>query len=213
MWKRIFISSVIFSLVLCIKQQAFAQSTVTLTLPTETTVSNSILVSASISGSASSVQFLLDGNALGAPVVQPPYSISWDTTTVTNGMHTLSARVGTITSAAKQITVDNTPKWYSPFTPVRTFYVAPNGSGNGASQSTPMSAQTAFGTGSPGDQFVFLPGTYSIGTVALNKNGTSTNPIVYRAQPGQKVTLLGAFEVYGSSIWIWGFDITGTNGR
>ncbi len=38
------------------------------------------------------VQFLLDGNNLGAEVLVAPYSISWNTITVTNGNHTLTAR-------------------------------------------------------------------------------------------------------------------------
>src|SRR5438067_6797578 len=38
------------------------------------------------------VQFLLDGATLGAEVTAAPYTISWNTTSVPNGSHTLSAR-------------------------------------------------------------------------------------------------------------------------
>jgi Bacterial Ig domain/Lysyl oxidase len=38
-----------------------------------------------------SVQFFLDGSPLGAPVTNPPYSISWDTTDASNASHTLTA--------------------------------------------------------------------------------------------------------------------------
>jgi len=38
-----------------------------------------------------SVQFFLDGKALGAPVTKPPYAVSWDTTAASNGEHTLTA--------------------------------------------------------------------------------------------------------------------------
>ena len=38
------------------------------------------------------VQFLLDGAALGSEDTTAPYSMTWDTTTVSNGVHTLQAR-------------------------------------------------------------------------------------------------------------------------
>jgi hypothetical protein len=38
------------------------------------------------------VQFLLDGNPIGAEDTTFPYSIVWNTIGVTNGNHTLSAR-------------------------------------------------------------------------------------------------------------------------
>jgi hypothetical protein len=37
------------------------------------------------------VQFLLDGVAMGAEVLSPPYQISWNTTTVTNALHMVGA--------------------------------------------------------------------------------------------------------------------------
>jgi hypothetical protein len=61
-----------------------------------------------------SVQFLLDGQPLGNPVTSPPYAMNWDTTTATNGSHTLSAEatdssgnVGTATNVP--VTVQNPP--------------------------------------------------------------------------------------------------------
>jgi hypothetical protein len=39
-----------------------------------------------------SVQFFLDGNNLGAQLTASPYSISWDSTTATNGAHVLTAQ-------------------------------------------------------------------------------------------------------------------------
>lgn len=58
------------------------------------------------------VQFLLDGNPLGSPVLQAPYTLSWDSTTVANGTHTLSARAtdtagNTATATAVSVTVSN----------------------------------------------------------------------------------------------------------
>src|SRR6185437_5410896 len=58
------------------------------------------------------VQFLLDGNPLGSPVLQSPYTLNWDSTTVGNGTHTLSARAtdtagNTATAATVTVTVNN----------------------------------------------------------------------------------------------------------
>jgi Domain of unknown function (DUF4082)/Bacterial Ig domain/Fibronectin type III domain/Lysyl oxidase len=77
-------------------------------------VSGTVPVSANVSSSVgiSSVQFYLDGKALGAPVSTSPYAISWDTTTATNGSHKLSAtatdtagKVGTSTTV--EVAVQN----------------------------------------------------------------------------------------------------------
>ncbi|NEN06146.1 hypothetical protein G3T36_09680 [Diaminobutyricibacter tongyongensis] len=59
-----------------------------------------------------SVQFLLDGNALGAPVTTSPFALQWNTTTASAGGHTISA-VATdtsgnqATSAPVAVTVTN----------------------------------------------------------------------------------------------------------
>ncbi len=56
-------------------------------------VSNTTQVTADASDNIGirSVQFYLDGEPLGAPVTTPPYAISWDTTTASEGSHTLTA--------------------------------------------------------------------------------------------------------------------------
>jgi glucose/arabinose dehydrogenase/PKD repeat protein len=68
--------------------------TVSLTAPTGSTVSGTVTVSATASDNVgvSGVQFLLDGANLGAEDATSPYSISWNTTNVSNGSHTLNAR-------------------------------------------------------------------------------------------------------------------------
>jgi hypothetical protein len=63
----------------------------------------------------SSVQFLLDGAALGSAVTAAPYQITWDTTTAINGSHNLGAQArdpsGNIgTAAAVAVTVTNPPR-------------------------------------------------------------------------------------------------------
>ena len=82
--------------------------------PNATVTANST-VSATASDPSSSitgVQFLLDGNNLGARVTSPPYSITWNTTTATAGTHSLSATVfdsaGLSANAAPiSVTADN----------------------------------------------------------------------------------------------------------
>lgn len=88
--------------------------TISMTAPANgASVSGTVTVSASAtdtSGTVSSVQFFLDGNSLGVPLTAAPYQITWDTTTATNGSHTLSAQANNsagqdTTSAPVTITV------------------------------------------------------------------------------------------------------------
>ena len=87
--------------------------TITLTAPTAGAVSGTVTVTATASDNigVAGVQFLLDGVALGNEDTTSPYSISWNTTTATNGQHTLAARArdaaGNMTTASKTLTVDN----------------------------------------------------------------------------------------------------------
>jgi hypothetical protein len=58
------------------------------------------------------VQFLLDGVNLGAEDTTAPYSITWDSTTATNGTHVLTARArdtsgNMVVSAGRTVTVNN----------------------------------------------------------------------------------------------------------
>ena len=90
--------------------------TVGITSPTNgTTVTGTTAITASASDNVAvaSVQFYLDGNALGVPLTTSPYTFNWDTTTVANGSHVLSAKatdtsfnVGT--SSSITVTVQNT---------------------------------------------------------------------------------------------------------
>jgi YD repeat-containing protein len=79
------------------------------------TVSSSVTVSATASDNVGvvGVQFLLDGTALGAEDTSSPYSIAWNTTTASNGAHTLAARArdaagNSTTSSPVTVTVSNT---------------------------------------------------------------------------------------------------------
>ena len=68
--------------------------TVTMTAPANgTTVSGTVTVSADASDNVGvvGVQFQLDGANLGSEVTSAPYTISWDSTAVSNGSHSLTA--------------------------------------------------------------------------------------------------------------------------
>ena len=69
--------------------------TVSLTAPVSgATVSGSaatVSATASDNVGVAGVQFTLDGTPLGAEMTSAPYSVSWDTTTASNGSHTLRA--------------------------------------------------------------------------------------------------------------------------
>jgi phosphatidylinositol-3-phosphatase len=76
------------------------------------TVAGTIMIVATASAGASSVQFLIDGKSAGSPVSTAPFSFSLNTTTLANGSHSLAAAASnlagqTATSAAVPITVNN----------------------------------------------------------------------------------------------------------
>src|SRR3954469_8571486 len=58
------------------------------------TLSGTVVVSAIANDDTGvvGVQFMLDGNNVGVEDTTLPYSVSWDTTTASNGPHTLTAR-------------------------------------------------------------------------------------------------------------------------
>ena len=88
---------------------------ITITAPvSNATVSSTVTVSATASNMVvGTLQFQLDGANLGANLTTAPYSIAWDTTTASNGNHTLTAIAkdiagNTATSLAITVTVANT---------------------------------------------------------------------------------------------------------
>lgn len=80
------------------------------------TVSGIVAVDADASDDVAvvAVQFLLDGVAVGAEVTAAPYELSWDTTTVPDGAHTLTATARDAagnqqTATTVSVTVSNNP--------------------------------------------------------------------------------------------------------
>jgi hypothetical protein len=79
--------------------------TVTLNTPPAGTVSGTVNVTSTPVSSIgiASVQYYLDGNALGGPVsAGPSYTFAWDTTNATNGSHSLTA-IATDTQNQKSV--------------------------------------------------------------------------------------------------------------
>ena len=89
--------------------------TVAITAPVaNSTVSGTVVVTADAVDAVGvvGVQFLVDGANLSAEDTTSPYSISWNTTTASNGLHTLSARArdaaGNTNTSSLGVTVSNT---------------------------------------------------------------------------------------------------------
>src|SRR6476469_6484476 len=82
-----------------------------------------VVVSATASDNVGvvSVQLQVDGNDLGPAFTAPPYSITWDTATISDGPHIVSAiardAAGNQTTQFLEVTVDNTPPTISLIAP------------------------------------------------------------------------------------------------
>jgi chitodextrinase len=78
-------------------------------------VAGTVLVQATATDNVgvASVQFRVDGVALGAPVTAAPYQVSWNTTLVADGVHTITAQGRDLSNntatATMTVTVRNTP--------------------------------------------------------------------------------------------------------
>ena len=87
--------------------------TISITSPISgATVSGTITITTNVSANTTSVQFSVDGSNVGAAVTSAPFSFSLDTTTLSNGVHSLIATASnaggqTTTSAAVAINVNN----------------------------------------------------------------------------------------------------------
>lgn len=100
--------------------------------------------------------------------------------------------------------------WYKSFTPKRTFYVSPNGTGNGTTGS-PMSVSAAMAQAAPGDLYWLKAGTYPAIDYTFTRSGTCSDPIVWRGEGHYQAKLNGTVTINGNYIWVWGLDITDPN--
>jgi hypothetical protein len=129
--------------------------TAAITFPTQSqTVSGTITVSATASGTGiSGVQFAVDGANIGAVVAASPYSVTLNTTTLSNGTHTLTAIAqgtsgSTASSTAITVNVSN-PAATTPLTTAITFPTQ----GQTVSGTITATATASGGAGSVGVQF------------------------------------------------------------
>jgi hypothetical protein len=92
-------------------------------------VDRSVALSAAVTGASADmvmeVTFLVDGVNVGA-ASRPPYNITWDSTTVSDGMHSLRAQVTdsmdrTVTSQPLSVRVDNNPAFTVALAPTQLF--------------------------------------------------------------------------------------------
>src|SRR6185503_15373961 len=100
------------------------------------------------------VQFLLNGNPLGAETTVAPYGLTWSSTGVVDGAYQLSARArdaagNQATAAAVTVTVRNT---VADTTPPSVTITAP-AAGATVSGNVPVSANASDNTGVIGVQF------------------------------------------------------------
>jgi hypothetical protein len=162
--------------------------TVSMTNPTQNeTVSATTPLAANAADNVAvaSVQFLVDGKAVGSPVTGPPYAISWDTTTVSSGTHTVSAQAtdssGNVgSSAAVTVAVQN------PAPPMTCFVMQAQQSVHGTSKVTTPAFHTAM-AGETLLAFVAADGPNKVGGQSATVTGAGlTWTLVKRAnsQPG-----------------------------
>lgn len=131
--------------------QAPTPPTVSLTAPSpNATVSGTQTISANASDAngVSNVQFKLDGSNIGSADTSSAYSVSWDSTTVSNGSHTISATAtntaGLTTTASETVNVQNVVA-----TPPSVSIASPsNGATVSGTQSVTASASDANGISS-----------------------------------------------------------------
>ena len=101
------------SVAVSIKVNNAVPPTVSITSPTSgATVSGTITITTNVSANTTSVQFSVDGSNVGAAAISAPFSFPLNTTTLSNGVHSLTATASdasgqTTTSAAVAIKVNN----------------------------------------------------------------------------------------------------------
>ena len=95
--------------------------------------------------------------------------------------------------------------WVHSFTPQRTLYVSPVGTGAGTTPEAPMGLKDAVAKSEPGDLYWLLEGEYK-GGFDFTRHGQKDKPIVYRARSGKRATINGPVAVLGGYTWLWGIE-------
>lgn len=155
----------------------------TITLTASATDSNSTITS---------VQFLLDGVALGSPVTTAPYTYAWNTAGTTNAGHSIAA-VATnaagqsTTSAALSVEIDNTTTAMTIESPITIPQMT-----TGTAYSIPLSSLNDLAGGVP-------PYTYSLASGAVPAGMTLSSAGVLEGTPTTVGTSSFAYTVTDSS--------------
>jgi hypothetical protein len=118
--------------------------------PVNRSVTLSATVSAASGDMITAVNFLVDGAEIGANTGRP-YTISWDSTTVSDGLHTIRAQVTdtmdrTTTSAAINVQVLNNPTFTVALSPTQLIPAPPAGASGTASLSAHLGSGSLAGT-------------------------------------------------------------------
>src|SRR6266581_1688432 len=189
-------------------QEALAQLgslIVNMTSPASgSTVSGTVTVSASVTVigllTVQGVQFKLDGANLGAQDNSAPYAVSWNTTTASNGSHTLSAVARDLlglefTSDSVTVNISNGPP---PDTTPPTVSISSPANGATVSGTITVTANAADNVGVAGVQFrvdganVGAEDTVAPYSVSLNtttaSNGSHTLTAIARDAAGNRTT-------------------------
>jgi|GEM_PF-5965821 len=205
--------------------------TVSITAPSGgATVSGSVTISANASDNVgvAGVQFKVDGTNIGSEDTSSPYSVSWDSTAVTNGTHSLTAVArdaagNSTTSSAVSVTVNNS-----------TTTINDNTTGTGTNQmnysgtwsydntdankyqgddhysSTANSAVTMLFNGTQAAVYVTTDTHHGLAAFSID-NGTETTVSEYSASRAYQV-LIYTSPVLSSGPHTLELRVTGTNG-
>ncbi len=188
------------------------------------TVSGAVSVTGTASDAGSSgiasVQFRVDGSNLGSADTTSPYSVSWDTTTVTNASHTLDAIVtdnagNKTTISSVTVTAENSgPVTYQRF-------MSPTGTDSGTCSTSGTACASFWYTyqqAGPGDNVKVAAGTYTLAKVVTSTPYDSQVLLKYDATKvgGSPVHFYGQGGPHGTQVNLGGTatvnnapDITG----
>src|SRR5713101_3327632 len=165
--------------------------TISITSPASgATVSGTVSVSTSVSSNTVSVQFQVDGGNTGAPVTGAPFSYSLNTTSLSNGSHSLTAVASnaaaqTTTSAAVSINVNNvappTPPTISISSPAAGATVSGTISVSTSVSSNTVSVQFKLDGSNTGNLVTSAPFSYSLNTTSLSNSSHSLTAVASNA--------------------------------
>lgn len=166
--------------------------TATMTAPTAgSTVSGTITLSATASDPSGSgiagVTFLVDGTATGAEVTTAPYTMSFNTATLSNGNHTFSARArnnngATGTSSGDTVNVQNPPPCQGQLTLTSAEVLSP------ASPAANQSTTATFTVQNTGTCAMTVQSFVAAGRDPSNANVDFPATAPVTLQPGQSYT-------------------------